>query len=1058
MTLLRLSVLFALATGIILVSSLKRLDADDEVSRAEAKFFEQHVRPLLAKHCFECHAGDKNKGGLKLDSIGAALAGGESGPAIEPHKPAESLLLEAVRYESYEMPPSGKLPEDQIAILEKWIEIGAPWPGGNRDPLPTQAGEKITDEDRQFWSFQPLTNFESPDVADDSWVRNDIDRFILRKLNELELQPSPAAERTTLVRRLYFDLIGLPPTPQQVDEFLSDSSPDAYEKLVDDLLASPRYGEHWASFWLDLVRYADSDGYKKDDFRPNAWRYRDYVIDAFNTDKPFDQFTREQIAGDEIAPDDPLALAATGFLRCGIYEYNQRDTRTQWQDMLNDITDTVGDTFLGVGMGCARCHDHKFDPILQKDYFRLQAFFANIALEDTVPIAEPSKVEQYRKQLRDWEKATADIRQKLNELEQPKLDQLEHDMVMMFPDEIQELYATPASERTSLENQICHLVYLQVIDKQTQLANKMKGEDKKKWEALKAELAKFDHLKPKPLPGGRTISEFGDQAPEIYIPSKERLGEVEPGFLTIFDPTNADIVNIPDVKETTGRRTTLANWLTKENHPLTTRVIVNRIWKEHFGTGIVDSPSDFGHLGEKPSHPKLLDWLASQFVENNWSLKWLHREIVNSATYRQTAHRRDALAEKTDPENQWLWKANIRRLNAEQIRDAQLSVAGVLQQSPGGPPAEVSSKKRTVYNKVLRNRRDPFLEMFDFPDRITSSPSRNITTSPSQSLLLINGEWSLQRAKELARRVHKNSERSLESQIRDAYLIAVGRPPSEGELQRLVEYVETTNALSVEKENPQKSSTEKQVLEVSDSSSAAPVQTSEKVTLPGDQFTIKATIFLRSLYPDATVRTIASNWDSDNDHAGWALGVTSTKSAHKPRNLILQVVARNPAGNRAYSVLASGIHLELNQVYEVTASVDLTDRSDQAVVFVVHNPINGEVQTKTLKHNYINAEDAPYPLTIGGRANQKRHRWDGWIDDVKLLNVRLNKEEILSEKTNVTSDQIVGEWNFDDAKSPLTDIHHQHTLAVEGSRDQAPPALVDVCHVLLNSNEFMYVD
>lgn len=1035
-----------------------QLHADDEVDRAKAKFFEQHVRPLLVKNCFECHAGEKIKGGLKLDSIGHILTGGESGPAVTPEKPDESLLIEAVRYESYEMPPSGKLSDEEIEILVKWVEIGAPWPGGDREAIPPATTEKITEEDRQFWSFRPLSQAAPPQVANEEWVLNDVDRFILAKLTENGLTPTAEAEKTTLIRRLYFDLIGLPPTPSQIDEFLSDSSAEAYERLVDDLLSSPRYGEHWARFWLDLVRYADSDGYKKDDFRPNAWRYRDYVIDAFNTDKPFDQFTREQIAGDEIAPDDPLALAATGFLRCGIYEYNQRDTRTQWRDMLNDITDTVGDTFLGVGMGCARCHDHKFDPILQKDYFRLQAFFANIELEDDVPLAQPDARAHYEEQLHAWKDATADIRARLAELEQPKLKALEHEMVMMFPDEIQELYYRPAAERTSLDNQIAHLVYLQVIDKQTTLATKFKGDDKKQWEAVKAELAKFDHLKPEPLPSGRTISEYGKQAPEVFIPSKERLGEVEPGFLTIFDPQKADIVEIQEAVETSGRRTTLANWLTRENHPLTTRVIVNRIWKEHFGVGIVNSPSDFGHLGEEPSHPELLDWLAGQFVANNWSLKWLHRQIVTSATYRQNSRRSDDHAEQIDPDNRLLWRANIRRLTGEQIRDAQLAVAGTLKTSSGGPPAEISSSERSVYNKVMRNQVDPFLEMFDFPDRITSSPNRNITTSPSQSLLLINGEWSMQRAIELAKRVHESDDRSLESQIRDVYLIALGRVPSEEELSRLVEFVEVTTALEPERKQIHQANTKTQVLDISDAADSSPVQTPDREGLPTDQFTIQATVLLRSLYEDASVRTIASNWDGNNAHAGWSLGVTSTKSAHQPRHLILQFVARNPNGYRTYAVIASGIHLNLNQPYKVSAAVDLTKPGDDGVLFVAQNQATGDVQTKRLKHNYNNAEDAPYPFVIGGRAGQSQHRWDGWIDNVRLLNVQLSEEQITSGGDDLPGNQIVGTWDFDTSDNPLADREQGRTLVVAGSTSGPPVALIDLCHVLLNSNEFLYID
>ena len=419
-------------------------DSSAEEQLAQAKFFETEVRPLLIKHCYECHAEEKQKGGLRLDQIGHVLAGGESGPALEPHKPDESLLIEAVRYESYEMPPDGQLPQGKIDVLVKWVEMGAPWPGGDRT-APARTGEsKITDEDRAYWAFQPLQLPGIPQLEQyGEWCRTEIDHFIVRKLNQEGITPSAEADRRTLVRRLYFDLIGLPPTPAQVEEFVTNPSPKAYEELVDELLASPRHGERWARFWLDLVRYAESDGFRKDDYRPTAWRYRDYVINSLNEDKSFALFIKEQIAGDEIDPHNPEALVATGFLRHGIYEYNQRDARTQWQDMLNDITDTVSDTFLGLGMGCARCHDHKFDPILQKDYFRLQAFFANVSFENKTAIATLAEIEAYEQKLREWEEATADIRTELDALEKPHLDKIAHDMIMMFPEDIQQIMDKP---------------------------------------------------------------------------------------------------------------------------------------------------------------------------------------------------------------------------------------------------------------------------------------------------------------------------------------------------------------------------------------------------------------------------------------------------------------------------------------------------------------------------------------------------------------------------------------------------------------------------------------
>lgn len=1052
-----LGLLLTLCSQVSFAADTRELDSATE--REQVKYFEQHVRPLLVKHCYDCHGTEKQKGDLRVDSLGSLLAGGESGPALVPHAPADSLLMEAVRYESYEMPPSGKLSDEQIDILEKWIEMGAPWPGQSAVAKAKTSGDKITDEDRAFWSFQPLANPVLPEVSQPDWCRNEIDHFILQKLDESQLTPAPEASPETLVRRLYFDVIGLPPTPEQIGEFLADSSPAAYEKLVDQLLASPHYGENWARFWLDLVRYAESDGFRKDDYRPDAWRYRDYVIKSFNADKPFDQFTREQIAGDELAPHDPEVLVATGFLRHGIYEYNQRDARTQWQDMLNDITDTVGDTFMGMGMGCARCHDHKFDPILQKDYYRLQAFFANLSMPYEVALATPDERAAYDQQLQIWEEATAEIRAKLAEMEDPKLKSLEVKSVKAFPEETQEIYYKPEAEKTSYEKQISHLVYLQVLDRQQTLANTFKGDEKKTWETLKEELAAFDHLKPKSLPNGMTVADYGVQAPPVFIPSKERLGEVQPGFLTIFDPEIARIEQPGIELETTGRRSTLAAWLTEDRHPLTTRVIVNRIWKEHFGSGIVDSPSDFGHLGELPSHPELLDWLATQFVKNGWSLKWLHRQILLSATYRQSSQRPDTQqAMLLDPTNRLYWRANVRRLTAEQIRDAQLAAAGKLDTKSGGPgETAATSKRRSIYTKVMRNSRDPLLAAFDLPDRMTSAPSRNVTTSPSQSLMLINGDWTLARATEFAKRLQSSGTASLESQLRELFLTTLGRAPTERELALLLQYLEQSIAAQEAAAEHPLPLVRNQVLEVSDGEAARPPQVAQIDNLPENQFTVRATVLLRSLYPDSTVRSIVTRWDSNNAHPGWAIGVTSTKSAYKPGNLILQLVGKDAAGQRTYEVVPSNLHLELNRPYEVTVSVDLTQPN--GVLFVARDLTNNEVRTAAVAHKVVAAESHTTPLTIGGRATQQRHRWDGWLDQIEILNVPLTEEQILAADFAPEPQMFAAQWSFDDESSPLADAIVGYQLELSAaSQNQPASAFLDLCHVLLNSNEFIYID
>src|SRR4051812_38727198 len=410
------SLLFLMAACV----AISALAAAPEPSKEQVRFFEEKVRPILAENCYKCHGSEKQKGNLRLDIREAVFAGGESGPVIVPGKPSESPLVEAIKWESLEMPPTGKLKDDDIATLTEWIRLGAPMPtdhGAHTAALVRKTRGVITDEDRQWWAFRPIKQSSAPTLArsasEGNAGHNPIDAFIAARLQAEGLLPAPEADRRTLIRRLSFDLLGLPPSPQETDAYLADDSPDAYEKLVDRLLANPHHGEHWARHWLDLVRYAESDGYKLDTYREPTYHYRDYVIRSFNSDKPYSQFALEQLAGDETAPDDPDALIATMYLRLGIYEYNQRDVRNQWSIILNDVTDVTADVFLGMGLSCARCHDHKFDPILQKDYYRLQAFFAPILWRENVPAAPAAEQAAYHQQLAIWEEATADIRRQL---------------------------------------------------------------------------------------------------------------------------------------------------------------------------------------------------------------------------------------------------------------------------------------------------------------------------------------------------------------------------------------------------------------------------------------------------------------------------------------------------------------------------------------------------------------------------------------------------------------------------------------------------------------------
>jgi cytochrome c553 len=754
-----------------------------EPTPEQAELFSKKIRPLLENNCFACHShkSGKSKGHLVVDSLGALVKGGDSGPAIVPGQPEASLLIKAVGYreEDLRMPPKGKLSDDQIAMLHDWVKMGAPWPGSSEEKVARTPG-KITAADREWWAFKPVHMPPVPRPGDPAWQQNPVDCFIRQRLDAEGLQPAPPADRATLIRRVTFDLIGLPPTPEEVAPFVSDPSPDAYEVLVERLLASPRYGERWARHWLDLVRYAESDGFRHDAYRPNAWRYRDYVIRAFNNDKPYDRFVREQLAGDEIAPDDPEALVATGFLRHTIYEYNQRDARGQWQDMLNDVTDVTADVFLGLGMGCARCHDHKFDPILQKDYYRLQAFFAAMYPRD-VPLATRQQLAEYQAKTKEWDERTASLRQRIEDLEHKEKVRLENMMVAKFPVDVQSMMHKPEAERLPLEKQLAALVFRQVQYEWDHM--KLKDAEQKKHDEMVKELTKYNSLRPSPYPEAPTMQDVGSEAPLTHMPKK--TAAIPPGFLTILDDGPALIT--PPGATSTGRRLALANWLTRPDHPLTTRVIVNRIWQYHFGRGLVPTSSDFGRLGEPPSHSELLDWLAERFVADGWSFKKMHRLLVTSMTYRQSATSLPSEAAlKKDPENRLLWKMPTRRLDAEQIRDAILAATGRLDLTVGGPGVEAKEPRRSIYTKVRRNTREPLLDVFDTPEGFASTAQRNVTTTPTQALLMFNSPFLLGEAKAFADRLQREGNAD---PIDRAYHLALGRGVSSEERAHAEDFI-----------------------------------------------------------------------------------------------------------------------------------------------------------------------------------------------------------------------------------------------------------------------------
>lgn len=758
----------------------------------------REARVILRASCWGCHGAEKQKGRLRLDSHDAVLKGGKSGAAIFPGHAARSILYERLisADEDERMPKGAKaLAPEQIATIQAWIDQGASW-----------------EDDSAYWAFVPPKPV-SPPAQNSSWVKNPIDQFILGRLAGQKLVPSPEAPRTVLIRRLSLDLIGLPPTPEEVDAFVNDPSPDAYGKLVDRLLASPHYGERWARHWLDLARFAESEGFKADETRPDAWRYRDYVVDSFNQNKPYDRFVQEQLAGDELWPDDPQARVATGFNRHYPDESNARNLFQRRQEILNDITDTVGSVFFGMTFGCARCHDHKYDPITQADYYKLQAFFADVRAADDVPLLTPAQLADYQKKLANWEEKTKAIREEMARIEEPKRKAILKDYFDKYPAEIQAILKKPAAQRSPLEQIVADKAALymdpashQFLASQSAVAGSLKGEQKKRWEELKAQLDQFKSLHPGPIPTGTMICDAGAEAPATYVLSKGVYDapkeEVKPGVPAVLDRKPMAIPR-PANAHSTGRRAALARWLTEPNNPLTARIMVNRLWSHHFGRGIVGTPSDFGVKGDQPTHPELLDYLARRFVDSGWNIKAMQRLIVTSAAYRQGSDYREAAA-KVDPEDRLLWRYPRQRLEGEAIRDESLAVAGLLDERVGGPsvfppiPPGMESRggwhvsarpadqdRRSIYIFVRRNTLYPMLEVFDMPDTHESCPRRYNTTTPLQALTLLNDKLTLQWAQAFAGRVIQEAGTDAREQIKRAYRIAVGRLPTASEMDRI---------------------------------------------------------------------------------------------------------------------------------------------------------------------------------------------------------------------------------------------------------------------------------
>ena len=851
-------------------------------------------------------------GGLDLRTRTRMLSGGNSGPAIVPGHADQSLLIKRVSGEMAPRMPLGPgkpLTADEVAVLKDWIDHGAVGFAGAGAPptsalrgsavqsdvqpavtIPGYKERVINDKDRQWWAFRPPVRNAAPKVADARWTRNPIDAFIKSGLEAKGLEAAPQADKRTLVRRLYLDLIGLLPPPEAVEAFVNDASPDAYEKLVDKLLASPNYGERWGRFWLDVVRYADSSGFEYDRNITDAWRYRDYVIKAFNEDKPFDKFIVEQIAGDELDHPTSDSITATTYYRVGPrIRFREKQNPSNRYDYMDDMIRTTFQGFMGLSVNCARCHDHKFDPITRMDYYRSMAMFWGYVDYDT-PLAAKTEVESYGKIRAEVDQEIAPLRAEIAKIEQPYRDRDNKARVeaalKKYPEDIRVAVRTLADKRTPGQKLLVAQLQLNIDDpdviipvpiipaddpngtRRRRAMVKIDGADDAKRQALFSKIVQIEKKLPPPLPQANAVrdgdfwlspDDLGDEkrvgngrfaydkdccfvpkpgdhyeAPELHFAANgadfeadKKNVEVKPGFLTVLLngklPPASHVPNRQDYP-TSGRRRALGEWIASPENPLTSRVIVNRIWGWHFGTGIVSTPNGFGKMGTAPSHPELLDWLATEMVRQGWSVKAMQRLILNSETYKMaSSFYRDVNTEK-DPKNIYLWKFPLHRVEGEIVRDMMLSASGQLNPQFGGKPffpsipssvrdaqprgewqltkEEPSTWRRGVYAYVQRGLRYPMFEVFDQPDLNVSCEARNVSTVPTQALTLLNNSFMLMQSKFLAERVMQEAGPDAAEQVKRLYRITLSREPTRVELSLNEAFIQKQRLYALSHGNP----------------------------------------------------------------------------------------------------------------------------------------------------------------------------------------------------------------------------------------------------------------
>ncbi len=909
--------------------------ANNLSDKEKAEFFNTQVKPILEQNCFQCHGGEAEvQGGLELTNREKILEGGHYGAAVSLEEPDDSFLLEMVGYgqETAEMPPDGKLDDASLEVLAKWINMGLPYP--DQDGNVISVSETASD----YWAYRPLRRPQVPSVYSLDWVRNPIDAFILAKLEERCYTPAAPASKLTLIRRAYYDLTGLPPSPEAVDSFLNNTSPFAYEKLIDELLESPRYGEKWGRHWLDLVRYAETNGYESDSDKPYVWRYRDYVINAFNQDKPYDEFIKEQLAGDELDTVSPETIIATGYHRLGVWDNGPADRKLARYDYLDDIVSTTGQVMLGMTIGCARCHDHKIDPISTHDYYSFLAFFHDITPHNSGPHADigtPEQQAERDRQLAEKRQAEEKCQDDLFQIQEnikielakihpepiapdivvsPIRDltyRFYRDTFEQFPNDFDSLEPTaegklfrnlftlaPANRKKNFglvfegtlqvpENATYtfHLVLNgafrlilngQLVselsgDSETQLTlevgdvpirleyfikdvdkphleiswsgpnlekqslstaatinfdelikthtERIKGnpplkvlvdqynELKKQRDNIRRRRVPYDYL-------ALAVSENGQTPTHILRRGNPHLvgREVKPAFPEVLNSRAENIQLNPKDGKPSGKRRVFAEWVGRAENPLTARVMANRIWQYHFGRGIVRSSNDFGKLGTPPTHPELLDWLASEFIASGWRLKTIHKLIMTSSTYRMSSQSHSDYIQQ-DANNDLFWRFNIRRLAAEEIRDTVLWNTGKLNLKMGGPsvfpelPQEVlatasrpgsvwgksppdEANRRSVYVKIKRSLLVPILNQFDQANTDSTCPVRFSTTVPTQSLTMLNGKFINDQAQAFANKMQSEGGETVEERVKFGLRLVLCREPVATEIQHALTFIQ----------------------------------------------------------------------------------------------------------------------------------------------------------------------------------------------------------------------------------------------------------------------------